>query len=69
MLQRELGTRNMAELDRERLIRFGRDRAKQGAGPVTVGMDFGRSNSSLSTPPPCMASMWRWSRFSWRASR
>lgn len=40
-LKRELGTCNMAALDRERLIRFGRDRAKQGAGPVTLGIDIG----------------------------
>ncbi|HEY1631347.1 MAG TPA: site-specific integrase [Rhizomicrobium sp.] len=41
MLQRELGALRIAELDRERLIRFGRERAKGGAGPVTVGMDIG----------------------------
>lgn len=41
MLQRELGSMRAAELDRERLIRFGRDRAKQGAGPVTLSMDIG----------------------------
>ena len=38
MLKRELGSRDMAELDRERLIRFGRERAASGAGPVTTGM-------------------------------
>jgi hypothetical protein len=41
MLQRELGALRAPELDRERLIRFGRDRAKQGAGPVTISMDIG----------------------------
>ncbi len=41
MLQRELGTLKMADLDRERLIRFGRDRAKNGAGPVTLGQYIG----------------------------
>ncbi len=41
MLQRELGTLRATEVDRERLIRFGRDRAKQGAGPVTLSMDIG----------------------------
>jgi integrase len=41
MLKRELGSRNMATLDRERVIQFGRKRAEQGAGPVTVGMDIG----------------------------
>ena len=41
MLRRELGALRLSQLDRERLIRFGRDRAKEGAGPVTLGMDFG----------------------------
>jgi integrase len=41
MLKRQLGKCNMVSLDRERLIRFGRDRAAQGAGPVTVGIDIG----------------------------
>lgn len=41
MLQRKLGALPLSQLDRERLIRFGRDRAKEGAGPVTVGMDLG----------------------------
>src|SRR5580698_11374998 len=41
MLQRELGALTIAELDRERLIRFGRERAKRGAGPVTLGQDIG----------------------------
>jgi len=31
----------MVDMDREHLIRFGRDRAAQGAGPVTVSMDIG----------------------------
>ncbi len=41
MLQRKLGALPISQLDRERLIRFGRDRATEGAGPVTVGMDLG----------------------------
>lgn len=41
MLQRELGALPLSQLDRERLIRFGRERAKQGAGPVTLAMDLG----------------------------
>ncbi|MCA0013375.1 MULTISPECIES: hypothetical protein [unclassified Mesorhizobium] len=41
MLQRHLGNCNLAALDRERLIRFGRDRAAQGAGPMTLGIDIG----------------------------
>ena len=40
-LQRELGALRIGALDRERLIRFGRDRAKEGAGPVTLGQDIG----------------------------
>lgn len=41
MLKRELGKRSPYELDRECIIAFGRKRAAQGAGPVTVGMDIG----------------------------
>ena len=41
MLQRHLGKCSIAALDRERLIRFGRDRASQGAGPMTLGIDIG----------------------------
>ena len=41
MLQRELEAFKASELGREKLIKFGRDRAKQGAGPVTLSMDIG----------------------------
>jgi integrase len=41
MLKRRLGSRNMAELDRDRVIKFGRARASEGAGPMTLGMDIG----------------------------
>jgi len=41
MLQRELGALKITDIDRERLIRFGRDRAKNGAGPMTLGQDIG----------------------------
>ncbi len=48
MLRRQLGTCNMASLDRERIIRFGRERALQGAGPVTLGIDVGAIKLVLS---------------------
>lgn len=41
MLKRELGKLTLADIDRERLVRFGRTRAASGAGPVTVSMDIG----------------------------
>ena len=41
MLRRELGALNGNHLDRERLIKFGRKRAMEGAGPVTISMDIG----------------------------
>ncbi len=31
----------MVEVDRERVVKFGRARAKEGAGPVTLSMDIG----------------------------
>jgi integrase len=41
MLCRKIGALKLTELNRERLIRFGRDRARGGAGPVTLGQDIG----------------------------
>lgn len=43
-LERRLGI----ELDRERLVQFGRDRAREGAGPVTLGIDLGYIKTILS---------------------
>ena len=40
-LEALLGTVALADLNRERLIRFGKDRAREGAGPVTLGIDIG----------------------------
>jgi integrase len=48
MLKRELGKLKLVEVDRERLIRFGRARAAAGAGPMTVGMDIGAIRLVLS---------------------
>jgi integrase len=48
LLKRQLGKCTMASLDRERLIRFGRDHATQGAGPVTLGIDIGTIKHILS---------------------
>lgn len=39
-LKRKLGEVNLRDLDRDRLIKFGRDRAKEGAGKVTLSIDF-----------------------------
>jgi len=47
-LHETLGHLKLPELDRERLIKFGRDRAKEGAGPVTLSMDFGYIKTVLS---------------------
>jgi integrase len=40
-LKRDLGRIVLRDLSRERLIAFGKSRAKEGAGPVTIGMDLG----------------------------
>ena len=40
-LQSRLGACKISELDRERLIQFGKDRAREGAGAVTLGIDLG----------------------------
>lgn len=39
-LKRELGSVRIAHLDRDCLIKFGRKRAKQGAGPATITVDL-----------------------------
>jgi integrase len=41
LLSARLGNLKSLELTRERLIEFGRERAKQGAGPVTLSIDLG----------------------------
>lgn len=41
MLKRELGPRKMMEMDRERVVTFGRDRWARGAGPMTLSIDIG----------------------------
>jgi integrase len=40
-LKRDLGRIALRDLSRERLIAFGKSRAKEGAGAVTIGMDLG----------------------------
>jgi hypothetical protein len=39
-LKTELGSVKIPALNRERLIEFGRKRAKQGAGPATLAIDL-----------------------------
>lgn len=43
-----LGALKPAELGREKLVEFGRQRAQEGAGPVTVGIDLGYIKTILS---------------------
>lgn len=40
-LKHDLGRKKIGEIDREELVKFGRARAKAGAGPMTAGMDIG----------------------------
>lgn len=40
MLKRQLGRVRLRQITREKLIEFGRKRAKQGAGPVTLAADL-----------------------------
>jgi hypothetical protein len=47
-LLKQLGKCNMASLDREQLIRFGRNEPAQGGGPVTLGIDIGTIKLALS---------------------
>ena len=41
MLKRRLGALSMVEMDREQIVRFGRKRAAEGAGPTTLAIDVG----------------------------
>jgi hypothetical protein len=43
-----LGRFRISELDRERIIQFGKARAREGAGPVTLGIDLGYIKTILS---------------------
>jgi integrase len=47
-LDERLGHLRLPELDRERFIKFGKARALEGAGPVTVGIDLGYIKTILS---------------------
>jgi hypothetical protein len=47
-LDERLGHLRLPELDRERFIKFGKERALEGAGPVTVGIDLGYQDDSCS---------------------
>lgn len=49
-LDKRLGLLRLPELDREHLIKFGKERAAEGAGPVTVGIDLGYIKTILSHP-------------------
>ncbi|MBV8107350.1 MAG: site-specific integrase [Hyphomicrobiales bacterium] len=48
LLQKRLGRLRLPELDRARLIQFGKERAREGAGPVTLGIDLGYIKTILS---------------------
>jgi integrase len=48
LLDKHLGHLRPTELDRERFIKFGKDRALEGAGPVTLSIDLGYIKTILS---------------------
>ncbi len=47
-LEKRLGRLRIPELDRGRLIQFGKERAREGAGPITLGIDLGYIKTILS---------------------
>lgn len=47
-LERRLGRLRLPDLDRERLIQFGKERARESAGPVTLAIDLGYIKTILS---------------------
>ena len=50
-LEHRLGRLRIPELDRGRLIEFGKERAREGAGPVTIGIDLGARGSRSRRDP------------------
>ena len=48
LLEHRLGRLRIPELDRGRLIQFGKERAREGAGPVTLAIDLGYIKTILS---------------------
>ncbi len=48
LLEHRLGRFRISELDRERVIQFGKARTREGAGPVTLGIDLGYIKTILS---------------------
>jgi hypothetical protein len=48
LLEHRLGRFRISELDRERVIQFGKARAREGTGPVTLGIDLGYIKTILS---------------------
>lgn len=46
--EHRLGRLRIPELDRERLIQFGKERVREGAGPVTLDIDLGYIKTILS---------------------
>lgn len=63
MLSLRLGKKKIPELDQELFVTFGRGRAAEGAGPVTLSMDLGVIRWSSNTPTPCMGCRSRPSRW------
>ena len=53
------GQLRLPELDRERFIKFGKARALEGAGPVTIGIDLGYIKTILSHDTRCTVSLWQ----------
>jgi hypothetical protein len=67
-LDLRLGRLRIPELDRGRLIQFGKDRAREGAGPVTIGIDLGYIKTIL-LHAAAVHGVCRSSRSCWRAQR
>jgi hypothetical protein len=48
LLEKKLRRLRIPEIDRARLIQYGKERAREGAGPVTLGIDLGYVKTILS---------------------
>ena len=65
LLKNRLGKVRFENLDREQIIQFGKERAKEGAGPVTLGIDIGHIGTLLTHGAPFTAFRCRRSRSTW----
>ncbi len=54
MISARLGKTPLSDVNREKITEFGKARAKEGAGPVTAGIDVGYKLSNITSLEPSL---------------